>query len=130
MFTVFHTPDGFQFREKVLSNRFKTRSRHILFIQEAFKRLNGFYRYSRTDMRRDVQDTDKTDFCDVFRETVPEPFCQDIKLACRMRDLCKFIQLTYHVKYSNKPFEALMRETTKEKYKRSTQKQIKLYHGV
>ena len=88
-------------------------------IYYALNRMNGFYRYSKTDMRRLPEDIDKNTFQEVFKEVVPEPFASDVELTRRMGDLCKFIHLTYFVASLANPFETSDKPTIYDKFKRS-----------
>ena len=81
--------------------------------------MNGFYRYSKTDMRRVADDIEKDNFYDVFKDVVPEPFRSDRALGKRIGDLVKFLHLTYFVTTFANPFESSDRPTTFDKYKRS-----------
>lgn len=99
-------------------------------IYHALKRMNGFFRYSKTDSRRVHADEGKTQFYDIFKVIVPKEFTHDRILAQRVGDLCKFVHLTYNVYNSQMPFFSYDRPTSYAKFKRSIHKQIKLYHGI
>ena len=61
-------------------------------------------------MRRLPEDEGKTDFYDVWKCAVPEPFNKDLVLAARLRDLFKFSLLTYCCSSMHDPFAAFKKE--------------------
>lgn len=106
IFSTWVTPEGYcKWEKPCLKGELYCRDHPaITIILRTLQRLRSFYRYNKSDTRRFMDDLGKTDFFDVWRETLPAPFSQDRDTAYRVGDLCLFSLITYHVKSIKHPF--------------------------
>lgn len=75
---MFVTPSGQVTVDKIFRDSSKERKKYLMpWMQTVFKcesRLKRFFRFSKSDMRRNKEDVGKEDFFDVWRYAVPDAF--------------------------------------------------------
>ena len=72
----------------------------------------------------------KKDFQRIWREEIPEPFTYDLCLRDKIKNLVKFIHLTYSAGNVTNPFYAHDRISDEKLMKRMMQRKVRKEHGV
>ena len=95
----------------------------------ALRKFNLFYRFN--PFSNPVKELHGvTDFHEVWRKFIPEPFASDRALSTRVGTLCKFKHLTFNVFNCRDPFEKAEGFAIHDYNRHSMQKQTRKYHGI